>query len=186
MNRPGRTRAELSRYLAGRGLWLVLLEVTVLRLAFNFNFFSGPILLTILWAIGWSMIALALLVWLPVRWLAVVSIAGIVLHNLLDPIRSANPLWMVLHRQALVHSAGLNMVVAYPLVPWIFVMSAGFCFAPLVSDRRLLIRLGAALTLGFLLLRALNIYGDLRPRGRIPGCHSSTRPSIRRHSISCS
>ena len=49
---------QLSGYLLKRGLWLVLLEITVLRLAFTFNFFSGPILLTILWAIGWSMIAL--------------------------------------------------------------------------------------------------------------------------------
>jgi uncharacterized membrane protein len=158
----GRTRAQLSRYLAGRGLGLVLLEVTALRFAFSFNYFSGPILLTILWAIGWSMIALAVLVWLPVRWLAVVSIAGIGLHNLLDPIRSSNLLWMILHRNGPIHIAGLSLHVAYPLVPWIFVMSAGFCFAPLVSNRRLLIRLGVAMTLGFILLRAINIYGDPR------------------------
>ena len=109
------------------------------------------------------MVALALLVWLPVRWLAVVSVVGIVFHNLLDPIRSGNMLWMILHRNGPIHIAGLSLYVAYPLVPWIFVMSAGFCFAPLAQNRRLLIRLGTALTLGFVLLRASNLYGD--PRG---------------------
>ncbi|HYA16542.1 MAG TPA: heparan-alpha-glucosaminide N-acetyltransferase domain-containing protein [Bryobacteraceae bacterium] len=158
----GRTRAGLSRYLAKRGLWLILLELTVLRLAFTFNVLAGPVLLTILWAIGWSMIALAFLAWLPVRWLAVVSIAGIALHNLADPVRGGS-FWMVLHRQGLIHLAGLPVIVAYPLIPWMFVMSAGFCFAPLVANRRLLLRLGMALTLAFVLLRALNVYGDLRP-----------------------
>src|SRR5258708_672298 len=80
----GRTPGQLSAFLIKRGLWLVLLELTVLRLAMNFELMHGAILLAILWALGWSMVALGALVHVPVRALAVLSVAGIALHNLAD------------------------------------------------------------------------------------------------------
>ena len=86
LQRPGATKAQLSRFLWTRGLWLVFLELTLMRLAMTFEL-SLPALLLILWALGISMVALAALVRLPTRALAVASGAVIVLHNLLDPLQ---------------------------------------------------------------------------------------------------
>ena len=177
--RAGRAPAQLSRFLWTRGLWLVFLELTILRLATNFSLFQGFVLLSILWALGWSMVALGFLARLPVRPLAVLSIAVIALHNLADPV-TATPfgrtwIWNILHQPGLFKAGPVQMLVAYPLVPWIFVMSAGFCFGRIVAllepdRRRAIFRIGLALTAAFLLIRAINIYGDPRPWSRaFPG-----------------
>ncbi len=162
------TNRELSRFLLTRGLWLVLLEVTVMRLALNFSVsFRYPILLLVLWALGMSMIALAALVHLPARWLAVFSVAVIALHNCLDGIRGSG-LWNVIHQPGAIVYHGIVVVVGYPLIPWIAVMSAGFCFGQVLllepaTRRRILMRTGLALTVAFLVIRALNIYGNPVP-----------------------
>jgi uncharacterized membrane protein len=154
----GRTRPQLSRFLVTRGLWLILLEVTVMRFEYFFNMAARyPVILLVLWVIGLAMIGLAALVWLPVRVLAIVSIAGIALHNAFDGV-NGGALGIVLHRNGAIPLAGLTFVIAYPLIPWIFVMSAGFCFAP--HFRRLALPVGLAATVAFVALRAANIYGD--------------------------
>jgi uncharacterized membrane protein len=161
----GHTRPQLSVFLLTRGLWLVILEVTVMRPAYNFNFSTRyAFLLVVLWALGMAMIGLAALIWLPTRWLAVVSIATIALHNCLDGVQ-ATGIWNVLHRPGLIRVAGQVVIVSYPLVPWITVMAAGFCLGPVfrmdqTARRRLLIRMGTAVTLAFVLVRTLNVYGD--------------------------
>ena len=77
--------AALSGFLASRGLWLVLVEVTVMRVALNFSLsMQYPVLLLILWALGVSMLALAVLIHLPARALVLVSLALVVFHNALD------------------------------------------------------------------------------------------------------
>jgi uncharacterized membrane protein len=176
----GRTVGELSQFLWKRGLWLVMLELTALRFALTFGLFTGMVLLTILWALGWSMVALGFLVRLPVRLLAAFSIAMIVLHNLADPITASSFggaawLWNILHEQGLFLVRGVQVVVAYPLIPWIGVMALGFCFGQVIlwdkaRRRRTIFRLGLGLTLAFLAIRGLNIYGDpLRWSAEIPG-----------------
>lgn len=171
----GGTKFELSRFLATRGLWLIVLEFTLVRASFFFDLTFNPLILLVLWALGWSMIALAVLVYLRPRALLAVSIAMIVLHNVLDGIRAGSfgPfawVWQILHQQGLwvPVEGGPVILVAYPLVPWIGVMAAGYCFGevyrlPPERRRRLLLRLGLALTATFVVLRALNIYGDPRP-----------------------
>ena len=165
----GRRKSELSRFLLTRGLWLMLLEVTVLRFGLLFNI-RGAVLLTILWALGLSMVTLAALVYLPGRVLVVVSIAMILLHNLLDGVQAAQFgglawIWNVLHQQGVVGAGGVTFVVAYPLFPWPGVMAAGYCLGPVFlwderRRRRMLVRLGIGLTLAFVVVRGLNIYGD--------------------------
>jgi len=171
----GGTKADLSRFLATRGLWLIVLEFTLVRASFFFDLTFNPLFLLVLWALGWSMIALALLVYLPSRVLPALSIAMIALHNLLDGVQATSFgafawAWQILHQQGLwlPVEGGPAIIVAYPLVPWIGVMAAGFCFGevyrlPPERRRRLLLRLGLALTAAFVLLRALNLYGDPRP-----------------------
>ena len=173
-SRRQRSRADLTRYLLTRGLWLLLLEVTVMRLAFNFSFsLQYPVLLLVFWSLGGSMIALALLVQLPVRVLAALSIAIIALHNFLDPVTAAQfgaaaPLWNVLHQPGAFPVAGMFVVVGYPLLPWIGTMAGGFCFGRiylLKAERRrsVLIGTGLACTVAFVALRWLNLYGNPLP-----------------------
>jgi uncharacterized membrane protein len=168
----GQTVRELSRFLVTRGLWLILLELTVVRLAFSFG--RGAVILEVIWALGWSMVILGALVYLPVRWLAVHSIATIALHNLADGVKDGW-FWNVLHRQAAVPVGGMLVVVAYPLVPWFAVMAAGYCFGRVMTfeterRRRWLPRIGLGLTAAFVVVRAVNIYGDpQRWSGAIPG-----------------
>ena len=170
----GKTKRELSTFLLTRGLWLVLLELSVMQLAYYFKLsLQYPVLLLVLWVLGLSMIGLSLLVWLPMRVLAVLSVAVIVLHNLLDKVNaarfgSASGLWNLLHQVGAFRLDGATFIVGYPLIPWIAVMALGFCCGSLflgerVSRRRLLIIVGTAMTLGFVILRALNGYGDPAP-----------------------
>ena len=175
-----RTTRELSSFLWTRGLWLVVLELTALRFAFFFSLTNGPVMLTILWALGWSMVALGFLVHIPIRILAPLSIAAIVLHNLADSVRAAQFggaawIWNILHQNGAFRVHGALVLVAYPLVPWIFVMAAGFCFGPILAmappvRRWWMVRIGLGMTLAFLVVRAINIYGDpVRWSTKIPG-----------------
>jgi uncharacterized membrane protein len=163
--------ARLSRFLWTRGVWLVILEVTIMRLALNLSFdLANPILLLVLTALGASMIALGALLYLPRRALLAVCVTMIVLHNTLDGVVGPatgwrSGLWHFLHQPGFFVLGGLGIVVAYPVIPWIAVMAAGFLFGPVLRldlprRRRILCLTGAALVVGFILLRAMNIYGD--------------------------
>ena len=126
------------------------------------------------------MVALAGLIFLPPRALATLSIAVIVLHNLADQVQAkqlggAAWIWNILHQQGAFSWAGIVFFVAYPLIPWIFVMAAGYCFgeiykmAPL-ARQRWMIKLGLACIGLFIVLRTINIYGDPAPwSSAVPG-----------------
>ncbi len=164
----------LSRFLWTRGLVLVVLEFTLIRWAFMFNFSYNFIIAVVIWVIGISMICLAALVYLPKKWIAFIGILMIVGHNTLDSISpqafgSFGWLWMFLHVQSLLPlSSDVQVLIAYPLIPWIGVMATGYAFGSLYllepeRRRRLFIQLGIALILAFVLVRGSNVYGDLRP-----------------------
>jgi uncharacterized membrane protein len=167
-----KTTAELSRFLWTRGLWLIFLELVVTRcLGWQFNFDYRLTILLVLWALGWSMIVLAGLVHLPVKVVAVFAIVMIATHNLFDSVSAASfgvlaPVWSILHVPAvLVSGPRFTIFEAYPLIPWVGVTAAGFALGQvyLWSESRrktFLLRLGLGLTAGFVVLRALNIYGD--------------------------
>jgi uncharacterized membrane protein len=166
--------ARVSHFLWTRGLWLVVVELTIMRLAMNFSFDVGyPIFLLVLFAIGSSMIALAALIHVPWKLLAAGSLAVIVLHNAFDGLPAAQlgafaPFWQVLRQGGLLQPAGLIVIVGYPVLPWLAVMTAGFCFGRVFlldapARRRILVTTGIALVTGFVVLRALNVYGDPVP-----------------------
>lgn len=168
----GKTQSELARFLLTRGLWLVLLELTVIRcLGWDFNFDYHNWQGLVIWAIGWSMVALAGLIFLPQRALVVFGLVMILGHNALDKIQPEHLgklgwLWNILHVPGEMEPAsGIHLFVMYPLIPWIGVMAVGFCFGKLLLHepehrQKLLFRLGAVLTLSFVILRAVNVYGD--------------------------
>jgi uncharacterized membrane protein len=162
--------AALSRFLFTRGLWLILLEVTVLRcLSYQFNFDYHVTMLVVIWALGWAMIVLAGLVWLP---LPAVTAFGLVLiagHNLLDGVSSQSPLWHVLHAPGFVlNQPGHVVFVPYVLVPWVGVSAVGYGLGALYGldagrRRALLLRIGLATLAVYLVIRGCNAYGDPRP-----------------------
>jgi len=164
----GKEPAQLSRFLLTRGLWLIVVELTVVGFAWAFWL---PFLefLQVIWAIGWSMVALAALVRLPrpiVLGVAALVIAG---HNLLDPIRAEQlgrlaPLWTIIHGGGfLKYGDSVVAFAAYPILPWIGVMALGYGLgAVFLSENRdrVLRTLGGTMVVVFLVLRAIDVYGD--------------------------
>jgi uncharacterized membrane protein len=175
----GKTRPALSWFLLTRGLWLAFLEVTVNRALWMFNYDLHHHGAGVFWAIGWSMVVLSALVYLPTPAVTLFGVAMIVLHNLLDGLtadqaRLPGWLWVILHSPGDAPIAGgFTFGTGYCLVPWAGVMAAGYGFGALLrpdraTRRRRLFRLGTALTLGFIVLRAANVYGDPQPWVRQP------------------
>ncbi|HRI03405.1 MAG TPA: heparan-alpha-glucosaminide N-acetyltransferase domain-containing protein [Pyrinomonadaceae bacterium] len=181
----GKTNGELSWFLVTRGLWLVFLEFTLIRFLIVFNLdytFFG--MAQVIWVIGISMIVMAALIYLPVRIIGIAGVLMIVLHNLLDrfslppniafaatpPPDALQTLWIILHQQAILPLFGgaSTALLAYPLIPWVGVMAAGYALGTLYSLERdtrqkWLLRLGMAATALFVILRAINVYGDPVP-----------------------
>lgn len=158
----GRSAGETSRFLVTRGLWLLFLELVVTPIGWQFGFHLVPAFALVLWALAWSMIVLAALIHLP-RWLvAVLSIVTIAGHNLLDRM-PPSPVWQVLHIPGFVIPG--KLFVAYPLIPWVAVMSLGYALAEIYRweaprRRRFLVRVGALATAAFVAIRYVNGYGD--------------------------
>jgi uncharacterized membrane protein len=163
----GKTVQEISRYFWTRGLWLVFLEFSVV--GFGWTFDHTWSFAAVIWALGCSMIAMALIVRLPIRWIAAVGLAMVVGHNLLDryspeSFGKFSGLWMVLHSPGdLQITPSLSVYIFYPLVPWIGVMACGYALGALLQrpDRsRLLLQVGGVLLLAFFILRGFNLYGN--------------------------
>jgi uncharacterized membrane protein len=158
----GHTRPQLSRFLWTRGVWLILLELTVMRFAYYFTWTNRyPILLLVFWSLGVSMVAMAVLIYLPTPVLACLSVATIALHNAITPPAFAR----FLFQPAAARLAGAIFVFGYPVLPWLAVVSAGYCCARVYrlepqKRSRILFALGAGATAAFLAIRALNGYGD--------------------------
>lgn len=162
-----KSRRELSRFLFTRGLWLIFLELGPLRcLGWQFNFDYHLMLLNVLWGLGWAMIVLSGLVYLRPSWVTAFGVVMIASHNLLDSVRSSNPLWSILHSPNVILATPQHIVfVAYVLIPWVGVTAVGYGLGQIYgwpSDRRkaFLLRWGIGLSAAFIVLRFLNIYGD--------------------------
>lgn len=165
-----------SAWLVKRGIWLILLEVLVnntLWMVSAWQNIAFIVSLQVLWALGVSMICLGALCRLPLRWVLLVSMGMIIGHNLLDglyatPSVTSEPseiLWSLAHHRSMVFfgSRGL-LIITYPIIPWIGVMGAGWCFASWLESRadrsRSVLKLGLLCIASFILLRALGIYGE--------------------------
>lgn len=163
--------AELSRFLFTRGLWLVLIELTVCKYVWVPEPGYSMVLLQVIWAIGWSMIALAGLCFLNMALVGLVGLFIVLGHNMLDSLvasdfGNAAVFWMILHESGPVQlSDGITWFISYPLLPWVGVIALGYSFGVTVNfsaEKRqsLYMRFGLAMIAAFLVLRSLNIYGD--------------------------
>ena len=167
-----KSERELSRFLFTRGLWLIFLELVVTRgFGWQFNFDYHVTMLFILWALGWAMIVLSVLVYLPTSVVATFGVVMIATHNLLDSVESSNPFWTILHSpNFILNHPGHIVFVPYALIPWVGVTAAGYGLGqiygnswPSTRRKTFLLTLGIGLTAGFFILRAVNLYGDPRP-----------------------
>lgn len=167
----GKSKRQISRFLLTRGLWLVFLEITLIHFAWQFDL-RFPQILIVIWALGWSMVILSALVYLPRKVIFAIALATIALHNLLDPINPESlgafgPLWHLLHRPGLVSTSPL-VIVGYPLIPWFAVMAIGFSIGDVFTwepsrRRKVLLYAGITASVLFVVLRMINDYGDPNP-----------------------
>ena len=182
----GKSKSELSRFLVTRGIWLIVLELTLIRFGM---WFSPDVrllgFLQVIWVIGVSMIVLGALIYLPLKIVGALGLATIALHNLLDQFRVTSwrgpgtllpsfgeKIWIVLHQAfeafPIVSFPSPIVIVVYPLLPWVGVMAAGYAFGALYQldaqrRRRLLLIVGGVATTLFIVIRAINVYGDPAP-----------------------
>lgn len=171
--RKGKTKAEAARFLLSRGLWLIFLELTVVRLGWQFNVDYHFSVLQVIWVLGASMMAMSALIFLPRSIMMTLALLLIFGHNLLDaPAARAmldHPAGYLLHLTGPVFRDDQHLLlVMYPLIPWVGVMMAGYSLGPLFlqePERRnkqlQLIGLGAIAL--FFVLRGINVYGDPHP-----------------------
>jgi uncharacterized membrane protein len=167
----GKTKKEAAKYLLTRGLWLVILEFTIIRFGWLFNFDYTHLIVQVIWAIGWAMIFLSRLIFLPYPLILAIGLALIFGHNVFDTTHADAfggyaGFWNVLHEMGLVQlTESTSLFVIYPLVPWIGVMAVGYCFGKIFTkpeaDRNMwLYSLGIAAIMLFVITRYINIYGD--------------------------
>jgi uncharacterized membrane protein len=192
-----RKHAGLSRHLLIRGLWLIFLEFTFLRVAWTFNLdFQHYEMAGVIWVIGCCMILMAGLVRLPS---AVVGAIGVVImagHNLMDShmgklmegldASRLSGLWKILYVGFFAGPIqfgpnGPNLIVLYSIVPWIGVMAAGYAFGEILTldpaqRNRLCLAIGLSAVGLFLVLRGFNLYGDPRPWHAAAQGHNGAPP----------
>jgi uncharacterized membrane protein len=168
-----RARGAVARTLLTRGLWLVFLELTLIHFAWFFTFTYRIVFLQVMWAIGWSMVGLAALVYLSPVVVTAIGVTILALHNIVNELAGSLPaplhfLWKTLHEPGMLeYLPGHRIVSTYPVLPWFGVMAVGYGLgAVLLRDRiglrRRALVLGAVLTLAFLVVRGAHV-GDPHP-----------------------
>ncbi len=180
LNSGRRTGGELRTYLLTRGAWLIFLDATLVTLLWTFSiaptsFFGTPVqfVLGVLWAIGFSMVMLALVCALPRAVIAALGLLIIAAHNAFDPVTPAQlgalgPLWTLLHEGGAVSLGGINLLFFYPSLPWAGIVFLGFGASALFAwtppdRRRMLYLIGGLCILLFAVIRGFNLYGDPNP-----------------------
>ena len=171
-----RSKAELSRFLWTRGLWLIFVEIVIMNFLWWFDPSYGFLNLQVIWAIGLCMIFLSALIYLPKKALILLSLLVVFGHNTLDGITTegssfSSILWYVFHQATFLQVSEARMVAFYyPVLPWIATMALGYCFGfmfhkgfdPIKRKKNLLL-LGVLSISTFLMIRAINVYGDPAP-----------------------
>lgn len=171
-----KTKKELSKFLFTRGLWLILLELVVNTFIWTFDLSYSLLIFQVIWAIGFSMVCLSLLIYLPKKIILIIGIILIAGHNLLDGIvmegqSLQSVIWYVLHQQqSLTPNPNFMIFLHYPVIPWIGVMALGYCFGSFYIKgfdptlrKKWLLQLGLGALALFFVLRGINMYGDLEP-----------------------
>ncbi len=163
----------VSKWLLKRGVWLIFLEIVVISFAWRFQFNFNYILFQVIWLLGASMLFLALFIHVPKKLMIALCLIAIFGHNALDGFTTSSfsEVWTVLHVMAPFQiTEHVSLFIAYPLIPWIFVMPLGYYLGDLYKSgfdtakrHRLLLGIGFSAIVLFFVLRFANVYGDLVP-----------------------
>jgi uncharacterized membrane protein len=170
---------DLAKFLFTRGLWLVFIELTVVNFAWTFDISLSFHIFQVIWAIGICMILLAGLIYLPRKLLLVLGLIILFGHNVLDSITMTGNeplsiLWYFIHQDKfMVFKGGESiMFIHYPILPWLGIMILGYCFGyfykkdfSVAVRKKWLLIFGLGSILLFVILRYINVYGDLVPWG---------------------
>jgi uncharacterized membrane protein len=193
-----KNKDNITRFLITRGLWLILLEITIIRYAWLSQMLTLHFVFQVIWAIGISMIFLALWRKLPYYVILVTGLLIILLHNLTDGIAYDKDsvlglLWCILHIQGMIKLGAVNIWVLYPVLPYFGLISVGYClgkiFAPGTDPtlrKKVLMIVGCSSILLFLILRYFNIYGDPQPWSKQPDAAFSVLSFLKVTKYPCS
>jgi len=168
-----KTKKQLSSFLLKRGIWLIVIELTVFNLFLTFDVTFGFLAIEVLSVIGFSMIILAGVIYLPLRTIFFIGLIIVCGHNLLDAFDYLKPAetplwWGFLHQQSFFpYDHNRLFAILYPLLPWPGVMMLGYCLGSLYKKefdakrrQKILLSTGILITLFFITLRFTNVYGD--------------------------
>jgi uncharacterized membrane protein len=170
-----KTKKELSAFLLKRGLWLMLLEVVVISFAWNFNPYYPTLRLQVIWVLGLSMIFMSAVIYLPPKLILTVGLAILFTHNLFDNMHVTGNsfsdfLVAELHERKRFNFGGHFVTTGYSLIPWLGTMMLGYCFGALYKKdmnvamrKKYLLIIGSIAIAIFILIRAINVYGDMKP-----------------------
>jgi uncharacterized membrane protein len=167
-----KTKKELSAYLIKRGIWLIFIEVSIIAFSWFFDIHFGTIVLGVIWSLGVSMLVLAGLIYLRMLSILVFSLVLILGHNLLDNIHfPTSIMWSMFHDFNMFTLGGsTQLLVGYPVIPWIAVMALGYYFGAFYEKsydpakrKKLFNWIGSIALLLFVILRYTNFYGDPKP-----------------------
>jgi uncharacterized membrane protein len=168
-------KKELSAFLFKRGVWLIILEFTVINFAWFFNIEFSLIALTVIWGLAWGMIILSAAVHLPFKIMLALGVLIIFGHNLLDSVHVAGDgagavVYKLIHEYTGIPAGHFFIFIGYPILPWTGIMLTGYCFGKLYQPfvdpaerKKILIGLGVTMILLFVILRFINVYGDPSP-----------------------
>ncbi len=170
-----KTKNELAVFLIKRGLWLMLLEVVVIGFAWTFNPAYIIFRLQVIWVLGFAMVIMSALIYLPPKIILMIGLVILFGHNLLDNIHATGNsfsdfLWAEFHERKRFFFSGHQVSTGYPILPWLGIMMLGYSFGVLykkgmdaVMRKKYLLLIGSAAIILFLLMRAINRYGDMEP-----------------------
>ncbi|QKJ32767.1 DUF1624 domain-containing protein [Mucilaginibacter mali] len=169
-----KTKKEASLFLLSRGIWLLVLELTIIGFGWQFDIGFHTIFAQVIWAIGWSMIILSALIFLKPVYVGVFGLILIFGHNAYDYVKADSWgeykfFWMFLHETNFYKINDYESIfLLYPLVPWVGVMAAGYAFGTLfklepAERRKAFISIGISSLILFIAFRGFNVYGDPIP-----------------------
>jgi len=170
-----KSKKELASFLVKRGIWLIILEETAVNFSWFFNSHFNFFILGVIWVLGLAMICLAGLIFLPRKWILGIGLLMIFGHNLLDKVHFNENnlggfLWGAIHERKVFSIGDTHIMEGYHIIPWVGVMAIGYCLGSIFANRfdesrrkKILLQLGLGSWVLFIIIRSINVYGDLHP-----------------------
>ena len=170
-----KSKKEMAAFLVKRGIWLMILELTIVNFGWSFNPAFPFTKLQVIWVLGFSMVLMSAMIFLPLKYILTIGLVLLFGHNLMDNIHASGNtfrdfLWAELHERQRFYFNGHTIATSYPVLPWFCIMALGYCFGALyqqgmnaIARKKYLVAIGTASILLFIILRSINSYGDMAP-----------------------